>query len=152
MYSKIVKITEIKKCVLDASVIIKWFAKDKEVDYDKAKQILNLFQKGDLSLIVPDLLLYELGNALLKSKYFQLIDFSSALKDLYAIEIEVISISQALLCQAYKIAFNYDLTVYDATYIALAKFTNCPLITANPKCFTKIKEDFVINLVDVEID
>ena len=80
MLLKIVKIIKKQPIVLDASVVVKWFSTDNEQDYDKASFILQLIKNGDIELIIPDLLLYELGNALLKSKNFDIESLNSAVK------------------------------------------------------------------------
>ena len=144
------KIIDYHRCVLDASIVIKWFAKDQEVDRQKAKEFLKLSKNGKLAIIIPDLLLYEFGNALLKGKSLPLVEFQSALKDLFDLEIEIIPVSLSLLDKAYQIGIEYNLTVYDAVYVATAEIKNCPLITANPKCFSKVKKNFVFNLADLE--
>lgn len=136
---------------MDASVIVKWFSQDNESDYDKTRELIMAFSNGSLNLFVPDLLLYELSNALLKGKKFDYKKIKSALKYIHSLQIEIFSANLNLLNKAIQIAFDYDLTIYDAIYVSLAQLKNCPFITANPRCFKKIKEDYVINLSDIEI-
>lgn len=66
-------------------------------------------------------------------------------------QIEIFPANLNLLSEAVRIVFDYNLTIYDAIYVSLAQLKNCPFITANPRCFKKIKEDYVINLSDIEI-
>ncbi|MDD1745106.1 MAG: type II toxin-antitoxin system VapC family toxin [Candidatus Methanoperedens sp.] len=43
--------------VLDASVVIKWFSEEEYTD--RALKLRDDFFKGDIELVVPDLILYE---------------------------------------------------------------------------------------------
>lgn len=147
---KIVKITKRQPLILDASVVVKWFSPDNEPDYDKASYILQLIKNGKIGLIVPDLLLYELSNALLKSKNFDVESLNSAVKTILALEVEIFNAQLPLLEKAHEIAVTYTVTIYDALYAALAVMKQNLLITANPRCFNKIKEEYIVNLADVE--
>ncbi len=147
---KIVKITKKQPLILDASVVVKWFSVDNEQDYDKALFILELIKNGEIWLIIPDLLLYELSNALLKGKNFDIESLNVAVKTILALEVEIFNAQLPLLEKANEIAATYSLTVYDALYAALAVIKQCQLITANPKCFNKLRGEYVVNLADVE--
>jgi len=48
--------------VLDASVLIKWFSNEEYTD--RALKLRDDFLQGYTELVVPDLLLYEVSNAL----------------------------------------------------------------------------------------
>lgn len=146
------KIIDLSNCVLDTSVVIKWYSQDNEADCEKADQLIAACKNGGLGLLIPDLLIYELSNALLKGKKFSCLQLKSALDHFHSLKIKAFSANHDLLDVAIQIASEYNLTVYDATYVALAQMKNCQLITANPKCFSKVKDDFVINLSDLEMD
>ena len=51
-----------KNLVVDASVAAKWFVP--ETDSDKAVTLRNRHVEGGLTLMAPDLLIYEVANAL----------------------------------------------------------------------------------------
>ena len=48
------------KIVLDASVVAKWFIE--EEDTEKAIEIRDKFVRGEIKILVPSLLIYEIGN------------------------------------------------------------------------------------------
>lgn len=133
-------------------MIVKWFSRDNEPDYDKAMELVAAFTDRSLNLLIPDLLLYELSNALLKGKGFDYKKIESALQYIYSLQIEIFSANINLLNEAVRIAFDYKLTIYDAIYASLAQLKKCPFVTANPRCFNKIKENYVVNLSDLEIN
>lgn len=128
--------------VIDASVGVKWFSL--EENRLQALKILNDLEKGKCKLFAPELLLYEVINALWKGKRLGVEDLKIATNDLLEIGIRFCPISQFLAYQAIEFMVKYDLTFYDAVYGALAFFNNAPLISANPKHHKKIKEIKVI--------
>jgi len=56
--------------VLDASVVLKWFVD--EYDSDKAAQLKEEYYSGEREIIVPDLLLFEVANALRYNPAFEI--------------------------------------------------------------------------------
>ncbi len=50
--------------VLDTSVVIKWFSQKDEDDLKKALKIRETYVDKICSIIVPELLFYEMANAL----------------------------------------------------------------------------------------
>jgi len=55
--------------ILDASVIVKWFSEEEYTD--KALEIRERIRMEEERVIVPDLLLYELANALKYNPSFE---------------------------------------------------------------------------------
>jgi len=74
--------------VLDASVVIKWFSEEEYTD--KAVKLREDFFRGELELAVPDLLLYEVSNALRYNPDFDENDVVEAVDSLFDIEISII--------------------------------------------------------------
>ena len=54
--------------ILDASVILRWFIEEEQSD--KARKIQDDYLVDKLDIAVPDLLLYEVANALRFNKSF----------------------------------------------------------------------------------
>jgi predicted nucleic acid-binding protein len=67
--------------VLDASVIIKWFSVEEYTD--TAIEIRNKFFKGTYELAAPDLILYEVSNALRFNPKFDEDDVIEAINSLF---------------------------------------------------------------------
>lgn len=123
--------------ILDASVVVKWFKK--EADTENALKIREQFHRGEHEIIVPDLLLYEISNALRYDKKFSKEVIEKAINTLIEMDIIITIPSEELISEALKIALNLDMTVYDAVYISLANQTNGTFVTADEKLFEKIK-------------
>lgn len=124
--------------VLDASVVIKWFS---EEEYTvRALKLRDDFSKGDIELVVPDLILYEVSNALRYNPDFDETDVADAVGTLFDIGISIIVPNREVINSALNLAYEHKITVYDAYYVALAKEINYKLITADRKLYLKIKD------------
>jgi predicted nucleic acid-binding protein len=119
--------------VMDASVLIKFYVP--EILSDRAERLLAKLEKKDIDLLAPDLIYPEAGNILWKKQ---------RLKELTRSEVEQITdailslplkteASKSLLPLAVDIAITYGITVYDASYLSLAKVYETTLITADRK-------------------
>jgi len=124
--------------VLDASVVIKWFSEEEYTDV--ALKLRDDFSKGDIELVVPDLMLYEVSNALRYNPDFDETDVADAVGTLFDIGISIIVPNREVINSALNLAYEHKITVYDAYYVALAKEINFKLITADRKLYLKIKD------------
>ena len=134
--------------VIDASVAVKWFSL--EPGRRQAIKILKKLEKGKWELLAPEILLYEVVNALWKGKRLEIKDIKKAIDDLSEIGIQLQQLNKFLAHQAIEFMVKYNLTFYDAVYGALAFLSNIPLISANPKHHKKIKEIKVLALDKVK--
>ena len=118
------------KTVVDASVVVKWFVS--EPLSDKAEKILQEHIDGKRFISAPDLMMYEVGNAL----HFRGLasdDVKRAFQDLADFQLRIERATIPLILNAVRLARSYKLTVYDAAYAALAEITGAELITADGK-------------------
>lgn len=133
-----------KRAVVDASVAVKWFSA--ETNTDAAQRILAYAFRRDRILYAPDLLFYEIGNALGRGKRMSEEKILAALGVLYDSPIEFVRLDRMMMEAATRVMTAYELTFYDAVYGALAHMLGVPLITANPKDHGKIKEAQVVDI------
>src|SRR4030042_2476090 len=131
--------------VVDSSVIVKFLNQENETNIKKAEQVLSDAQEGAVVLFAPDLLKYEIGNALLK-KNLELSLARDTIGTAYRLPIKFVAENEELALETYKMAQTYNITYYDASFTALAKLLNATLITDNPKHQTKVKGVKVIAL------
>ncbi len=132
--------------VLDASVVIKWFSEEEYTD--KALKLRDDFFKGENELVVPDLLLYEVSNALRYNPDFDESDVVESIDSLFDIGISIIVPTLEITKSAVNLAFSYNITIYDAFYIALAKEIDFALITADSKLHQKTKNLSFVKYID----
>ncbi len=126
--------------IIDASVCIKWFSSNNEKDLAKSSMLRDYYREGKILLAAPDLLIYEIGNALSYNPGFNNKSVSEATESLYKMEIVFIKPNLEIMREAIKLRFEKSLTIYDAIYAALANLFNLQLITADKKMFSKIKD------------
>jgi predicted nucleic acid-binding protein len=124
--------------VLDASIILKWFLK--EQDSDKAIKLKADIINGQLIAIAPDLILYEIANALRYKKGYDPDSVSEAINAIIDLDMEIIVPTENLLKEAAIISFKKNISMYDAIYVALAKETGYNFITADQRLYNNIKE------------
>ncbi len=129
--------------IIDASVAIKWFIKHEEGKF-QALHLLKKFKSEELEFIVPDLLFYEVTNAFktfISAKRISFVIGKRYLKKLVGLNLITISYSE-LIDLALNLSNKFDITIYDASYLALAKLQNLPFYTADQKLLSKISSNF----------
>lgn len=133
-----------KRAVIDASVAVKWFSGEAQT-VDAQRILASAFHRACV-LYAPDLLLYEVGNALGRGKRMREEEIFSALGVLFDAPIEFVRLDMTMMQATTRMMAAYGITFYDAAYGALANALGAPLITANPKDHGKIKEIQVIGI------
>jgi predicted nucleic acid-binding protein len=126
--------------VIDASVVIKWFSHINEENIENAVKLQELHLNRECLLLAPDLLIYEILNALRYNPYFERNDVQLALLSLLKMQLELVKPAADLIEEALRLAYAKDITIYDASYMALALKRGCLLITADDKLFGKIRD------------
>ena len=121
--------------VFDASVIAKWMLPaEREELHLEARDWANRYDRGELSIIVPDLLWIEVASLLWKAVRNSRItsdDAKMAIVGLRDRELTTVESTPGLLDTALDIALANNTSVYDSIYVALAKETKTILITAD---------------------
>jgi predicted nucleic acid-binding protein len=133
------------EAVIDASVAIKWF--NQETGTPEALQLRDQHIQGTTTLTAPNLILYEIANALRYNPQYTAQQVTQAIDALNDTQIDLIAPGTDLLHQTIQDAYQYDITVYDATYLALAQLMGTPLITADKKLYTKTHKTNPVNLL-----
>lgn len=128
-------------CVLDASVVARWWLTDPHTDTVRASRaLLDAHLSGELAVHIPDLLYLEVANALWKASRFghwQPPDVKHAVEDLGELPLERHE-HAPILPAATDLAITYEITVYDACYIALAGDLGLPLFTADRRLLDRL--------------
>ncbi len=119
--------------VIDASVLIKFYVP--EILSDRAERLLAKVGNKDIDLLAPDLIYPEAGNILWKKQRLKELTHSEAeeITDAILSLPLMIEASKSLLPLAVDIAIACGITVYDASYLSLAKVYETTLITADRK-------------------
>ena len=131
-----------KRTVIDASVVLKWYLDDEKYG-EKALGLLNRYISDELGILAPSLLEYEVINGLIIARkrgrieeetVFNAIDgflgLGIELKDLSVFSVRVLR-----YCDV------YNLSAYDASYLALAQEEGIPLITSDRRMYNAVRND-----------
>jgi len=122
--------------VVDASVAVKWFVP--EVDSQAALGIRDAHANQEISLFAPDLLGYEVANALHHRSGLNNDDLEEGIKALFELDLTLIAPTTRSISRAARLARTMDLTIYDSTYLALAEDLNCQLVTSDKTFYDKL--------------
>ena len=125
--------------VVDASVVLKWQFDDEE---DVAQAVAlrdDFYLHGTISLIAPQLLMYEVANGVavaLKRKRIARDKAIEAMSNLVALGVELRVVEPLPILE---LALQYDLAAYDSAYLALACAENCDLWTGDKTFYQTLK-------------
>jgi len=125
-----------REWVVDSSVAIKLYVKEEFSDRTR-----KLLKDGSSRFYVPDFIFLECTNILLK--YFRRMGLSleTAQENLYRLRklrLHLVRVPPLVL-PVIRLASEYDLSAYDATYATLARSLAVPLVTADEKMIRKLK-------------
>lgn len=131
-----------RRIVIDASVVLKWYLPDEK--YSRAAlEILDKYVSYELEILAPSLLEYEVLNGLhfaRKRGRIQEDIVLTAVEGFVNLEIEKKDIS-FFYPEVLHFSGSYDLSAYDASYLALARKENTLMVTADKSLFNKMKKD-----------
>ena len=134
--------------VLDSSVIVKWFSFKEEEYVDKAAVILELYKENKIDIFIPELVIYEVSNALRYNKNFSSNEVREIIKYLVNLELNTINLNSHIIDEAIKYAYDDKITVYDAIFLVLSNVFKIPLVSANPKHYKLAEGRNIILLKD----
>ena len=128
-----------KGFVLDTSVVLKWFSEFGEHDLPQAFQLRQALLDGSVTFTVPELLFYELSNALRYNPSLSSKDVQEALDSVIDMGLVVKGVDKRVMADAINSAFRYGVTVYDAYFLALSRIERKHLIIADYKFAKRVK-------------
>lgn len=119
------------RLVVDASVVLKWFLKEKGSTH--AREYLARFRAGNDDLIAPDLLVSEVGNGLRSAALTKRLDaglVEGAFADFLAMDVSFVPMSR-IGSKAIELALTHNTSFYDAAYVALALAEQLPVLAVD---------------------
>lgn len=132
-----------KQIILDASVALKWYLPDERLSH-KAISFLDQYVFGELDISAPSLLEYEVINGLVIVQQRGRIDEKTVLKAIEGFINLEIKFKQMNFFYPKTLQFcrKYHLSMYDASYLALADKTRIPFVTADERLYNSVHKDF----------
>ena len=137
--------------VLDTSVIVKWFHQEDESHVKQALQILQELQDEKITIILSSLVIVELLNALVKGGHFSQNEVKITLQKLFKLPLIFHDKNLHLIETTAEFMSKYNITSYDALFLAMAKQEKCKLISDDNKGHGKITDGSVIMLKDYTV-
>lgn len=132
-----------KRIVIDSSVALKWRLKDEEAT-NQADELLDDFLSGALDLLTPTLFDYEIANALkvavIKGRLSR-DEAITALDDFQHYTIQRFEFRRIQIV-AFRLAYQYQRSVYDSAYMALAQSEGVWFYTGETRLFNAIGNAF----------
>jgi len=125
--------------ILDASVAVKWYVKEEMRDI--ALKLRDDFVSEQIDLEAPNLILYELGNALRHHPGSTPVDCAEAVRQLRNIGLILHELDDNLIDKAAALAYREKITFYDAVYVALAQVLEATLVTADASLRDQLSEE-----------
>lgn len=134
--------------VLDTSVVVQWFHYPREQHVAEAQKLWKDLESGRINIILPNILLLELLNVSIKVKKSTAEKTCLLLVALLQAPVTIVDINLPVLKLAAGLMEEYNLTSYDAYFLALAQIEDCKLISGDQKAHGQIKDGTVIMLED----
>jgi predicted nucleic acid-binding protein len=126
-----------KTLVVDASVATKWFVQER--DSEKALLLKTGHEAGDLQLTAPDLLVYEVANALNYNPRMTVDELTISSAKLLELDLDLVLPRPEYASEIDRTARKFSISVYDASYVALADIIATKLVTADERLYGKLK-------------
>jgi predicted nucleic acid-binding protein len=126
----------VRAFVVDASLVVKWFVP--EVNWVAARKWLD----ASHDYLAPDLIFPEVGSAVWKKVRkgeLSSEEAHSLVNDLSVVGVEAVSM-RALVSDAHALAVRTGITVYDATYLALAVRLETQVVTGDHRFARKLAQ------------
>ncbi len=133
--------------VIDSSVVHKWLDTLGEQRIDEAVTLLHRHAVGDLIFVAPSLMPVEVINSRRWKPHLSSEAVAGLVNDLEAINIGLLDVTYSRLRTATELAYQHDLSVYDALFLQLAEELDCPLVTADRRAFAGIDTPVEIRLL-----
>ena len=121
--------------VVDASVVAKWFPVEEHSR--EARLLRDAYVGGLLDLAAPELLPFEVLNALRYSGAYGEDELKEAARTLDDFQLALFRLEGELAQLAVEISMRKGVTIYDASYVALARLLGTVLYTADEKLIRK---------------
>ena len=138
------------KIVVDASVVVKWFVEERYSG--EALTIRDSFIEGLIDIAVPSILYFEVLNALKYSGAFGEDELKKIARILEDYQFTAYGLEGAYAEKTVEVAMRKGITIYDASYVALALIEDADLYTADEKLLMKTRDlEIVKHLKDFEI-
>lgn len=124
--------------IVDTSIVYKWVTEEDKGVGSPALSLLQQFLTGKEDFLAPDILLYELANALSTKTSLSWEEIEKAWAVFEDLHLRIANPSLKFTKESMRFSKNHHVSVYDAFYIVLAKEKKCNFITADAQLVKKV--------------
>jgi predicted nucleic acid-binding protein len=117
---------------------------------DMALKVRADYEKGLIDLIAPYLLIYEVSNALRNSPDLNANDTSDSMKSLLDMQLDMRLLTKEEVEKTIMLAFEFNISVYDAVYFALSRYVSAHFLTGDAKLHRKLGSKQTVLLSDYD--
>lgn len=133
------------EAVVDASVVVKWFSEEEGTG--EAIRLRAEHVEGKRILSAPDLLVYEISNALRYKPNFDVDKVGRAVEDILDLQMDLVTPGRELVDKAAEAAYKYNATMYDSSYLALGELLGIEVFTADKRFYEQAKASGIVRLI-----
>jgi predicted nucleic acid-binding protein len=130
--------------VVDASVVLQWLLQETSTG---SRDILEAHLDGSEPLVAPELLNYEVANVLATKTKLTADEASELFGIFLDLRIETYSLGTDEYKASLELASRLRVTVYDASYVALASALHVTLATADKKLATRTAQLKIVDMI-----
>ncbi|MFX1514764.1 MAG: type II toxin-antitoxin system VapC family toxin [Promethearchaeota archaeon] len=131
---------QIQKIVVDASLVVKWFISEEYSNL--ALEIRDHFVEGQIELYAPNLLHYEVLNALKYSNLFSRENLADAVTSLENYGIIQLPLNGEYAQKTMQLAVEQNISIYDAAYVSLTDVMGIIAYSADKKLVDTVQKDY----------
>lgn len=124
--------------VIDASVVLRGFFPDEE-GQAAAQSLIQAYVQGEISLVAPTLLPYEVTNALLQAIRRGRLSLETGQEVLRTFRELGIPTAEVSWQQALELGHMYNCSAYDGAYLALAEERGTQLVTGDRRLYNAVR-------------
>ena len=123
---------------VDTSILLRWFSQHHDAETDRALRLRQEQQEDHIKITILDSTLCELAHLLKETNRFSQEDVDAALTSIEFMHIQVVPYQTLIAHSAVQIAYEYDISVYSAGFIALGADLKCQALTCDRSLYKKV--------------
>lgn len=131
--------------VVDASVVLSWLLKDPISK--PARQALDDHVNGSNPAVAPELLQYEVTNVLARGAGLPADAATAGYAHFLALEVHTLALGRPEYQRALQLALRFEITSYDASYLALAHSLGTRFVTGDRKLAKRVARLGIVDIV-----
>jgi len=123
---------------VDTSILLRWFSIHHDAETDRALRLRQEQHEDHVKITILDTTLCELAHILKEANHFSQGDVDAALDSIEFMHIQVVPYQTYLARSAVQIAYEYDISIYSAGFIALGADLKCQALTCDRSLYKKV--------------